>query len=120
MTAPRPRERVVLARRRGARTMRTRTDVLEQTAVGDAVVRALVRTQLRLAIRLAVVAIVLFGSVPAVFALVPGAAEASLWGVRVAWIVLGVLAYVALLVVGWVFVRQAERNEDDFTELVDR
>ncbi len=40
------RERVVLAHRRGARMVRTRVEVQEQTQVGDALVRGLVRAQL--------------------------------------------------------------------------
>ena len=53
-----PRERVVLAHRRGARMVRTRVEVQEQTEVGDALVRGLVRAQLGLALRLAAVVVV--------------------------------------------------------------
>src|SRR3546814_15803760 len=53
---PPQRERVVLAQRSGARIVRTRVEVQEQTEVGDAMIRGLVRAQLGLAIRLAVVA----------------------------------------------------------------
>ena len=42
MTSGRPqRERIVLAHRRGARMVRTRVEVQEQTEVGDALVRGL-------------------------------------------------------------------------------
>ena len=51
------RERVVLAHRRGARMVRTRVEVQEQTQVGDALVRGLVRAQLGLALRLAAVVV---------------------------------------------------------------
>ena len=51
------RERVVLAHRRGARMVRTRVEVQEQTLVGDALVRGLVRAQLGLALRLAAVVV---------------------------------------------------------------
>ena len=46
---------MVLAHRRGARIVRTRVEVEEQTEVGDALVRGLVRAQLGLALRLATV-----------------------------------------------------------------
>jgi hypothetical protein len=36
------------------------------------------------------------------------------------WLLLGVLVYPAMLGLGWFYVRQAERNEHDFTDLVDR
>ena len=45
------RERVVLAERRGARMVRTRVEVQEQTEVGDTLVRGLMRAQLGLALR---------------------------------------------------------------------
>ena len=54
-SSERPRQRVVLALRRGARIVRTRVEVQEQTEVGDAFVRGLVRAQLGLALRLAAV-----------------------------------------------------------------
>jgi len=60
MSSP-ERVRVVLAQRRGARIVRTRVEVQEQTAVGDAMIRGLVRTQLVLAIRLALLVVVLGG-----------------------------------------------------------
>ena len=34
------------------------------------------------------------------------------------WLLLGVAVYPWLLVLGWAYVRRAERNEDDFAELV--
>ncbi|OPE44944.1 hypothetical protein BV510_29795, partial [Mycolicibacterium diernhoferi] len=55
MTERPQRQRVVLAHRRGARMVRTRVEVQEQTHVGDALVRGLVRAQLGLALRLAAV-----------------------------------------------------------------
>ncbi len=65
MTSGRPqRERVVLAHRRGARMVRTRVEVQEQTEVGDALVRGLVRAQLGLALRLAAVVMCVIVAVP--------------------------------------------------------
>lgn len=65
MTSPRPqRERVILANRRGARVIRTRVEVQEQTRVGDALVRGLVRAQLGLALRLAAVAVCAVALIP--------------------------------------------------------
>jgi len=39
-------------------------------------------------------------------------------GLPVPWLLLGVVVYPALLGLGWVYVRRAERNERDFAELV--
>ena len=58
------RQRVVLAQRRGARMVRTRVEVQEQTLVGDALVRGLVRAQLGLALRLAAVVVCAVVAIP--------------------------------------------------------
>ena len=114
-----PRERVVLARRRGARIVRTRVEVQEQTEVGDAMVRGLVRAQLLLSIRLALLTLAVLCSIPLLGLLVPAFSEATVFGIRLPWIVLGVAVYPLLLGVGWVYVRRAERNELEFTELME-
>ena len=35
------------------------------------------------------------------------------------WVLLGILVYQAILGVGWWYVRQADRNESQFTDLVE-
>ncbi|AWK71335.1 hypothetical protein CBI38_06840 [Rhodococcus oxybenzonivorans] len=118
MSSP-ERVRVVLAQRRGARIVRTRVEVQEQTEVGDAMIRGLVRAQLWLAVRLAVFAAGLLCAVPVVLLSFPAVSEATVLGIRLPWVVLGALVYPVLLTTGWVYIRQAERNEQEFTELVD-
>jgi hypothetical protein len=113
------RERVVLAKRRGARMVRTRVEVQQQTEVGDAMVRGLVRAQLGLALRIAVVPVCLLGAIPVVLALFPALADLTLWKVRMPWILLGFVSYLLLLGCAWLYVRLAERNEQDFTDLTD-
>ncbi|WP_305094110.1 hypothetical protein [Prescottella sp. R16] len=117
--APPPRERVVLANRRGARMVRTRVEVLEQTEVGDALIRGLVRAQLGLAVRVAAVVVLMFGAVPLLGIAFPGFAELSVAGIRLPWLLTVVLAVPVLTGAGWLYVRAAERNEQDFTDLVD-
>jgi hypothetical protein len=122
MTAPGarpPRHRVVLSERRGARMVRTRVEVQEQTAVGEALIRGLMRAQLGLAIRVVVVIVVLFGSIPLLCFTFPAFGAASVWGVRLPWLILGALVYPVLYVVGKVYVRLAERNEQEFTDLLE-
>lgn len=114
-----PRERVVFARRHGARMVRTRVEVQEHTDVGDAMVRGLVRAQLLLSVRLALLTLTVLFSVPLVALVVPAFSEASVFGVRLPWLVLGVAVYPLLLLVGWIYVRQAEHNEQEFVDLVD-
>jgi len=114
-----PRQRVVLAHRRGARMVRTRVEVQEQTQVGDALVRGLVRAQLGLALRLAAVVVILVGAVPLLNTIFPGLAAITVFGIRLNWVVLTALVYPLLYGIGWVYVRLAEQGERDFVGVVD-
>jgi hypothetical protein len=110
---------VVLAHRRGARIVRTRVEVQEQTEVGDALVRGLVRAQLGLALRLATVV-----ASAVVVVLVSGRLFAALittsvFGIRLNWLVLAGLSYPLLYGVGRLYVRLAEQGERDFVRVVD-
>ncbi|MFC4374409.1 hypothetical protein ACFO5K_09860 [Nocardia halotolerans] len=118
MTGPqRPqRERVVLAQRRGARQVRTRTEVVEQTDLGAALIGGLIRAQLGLALRLSLVVVVGFGALPVLFG-TDAIAATTILGIRLPWLILGLLAFPVLYAVGATYVRLAQRNEDDFLEL---
>ncbi|TQF74356.1 hypothetical protein FK531_05685 [Rhodococcus spelaei] len=111
--SPRARERVVLAHRRGARVVRTRVEVQEHTEVGEAMIRALVRAQLGLALRVAAGVVALVCAVPLVMFAVPALPDA------VAWVVLGVAVYPVLYAVGRLYIRLAERTEQEFVDLAD-
>ncbi|MGK2886740.1 MAG: hypothetical protein ACSLE8_18530, partial [Rhodococcus sp. (in: high G+C Gram-positive bacteria)] len=77
VTGPRPqRQRVILAERRGARMVRTRVEVQEQTDVGDVLVRSLVRAQLWLSVRLAALTLCILFAIPLVGLLVPAYSQA--------------------------------------------
>jgi hypothetical protein len=114
------RTRVVLAdaARPGAGGLRK--ELTEQTQVGETLVKGLVRAQLALALRLSVVVAVGLGALPLLFAVAPGVGEAKLLGVNVPWLLLGVAAYPFLMLVGWAYVHLAERNEQDFADLIRR
>ena len=113
------RERVVLAHRRGARMVRTRVEVQEQTQVGDALVRGLVRAQLGLALRLATVVVSAVVAIPLLNAAFPDLAAVTVVGIRLNWLVLAVLVYPLLYGVGRLYVRLAEQAERDFVGVVD-
>ena len=120
MSNPRPpRERVVLADRRGARIVRTRVEVQEQTEVGDALVRGLVRAQLGLALRLATVVASAVVVVLVSGRLFPALITRSVLGIRLNWLALAVLSYPLLYGVGRLYVRLAEQGERDFVRVVD-
>ena len=118
---PPERVRVELGQaRRGRDARRVREDLTEQTGVGDALLRGLIRAQLSLALRLAVVVAVGLGGLPLLFAVAPAVAHATVAGIALPWLLLGVAAFPALLAAGWAYVRMSERNERDFTDLVER
>ena len=95
-----------------------RREIDEQTIVGDVYMRSLVRLQLRLAVGVCLIFAVLLGGLPLVLTLQPQLATVHLLGLPLPWLLLGVLVYPALVVAAWFYVRQAERNERDFSELV--
>lgn len=115
----RPRERVVLAHRRGARVVRTRVEVQEQTEVGEAMIRALVRAQLGLALRFAAAVVLVAGAVPLLLVAFPSLGDVAVLGVRLPWLLLGVAAYPALYAAGRLYIRLAERTEQEFVDLAD-
>jgi hypothetical protein len=97
-----------------------RREIEEQTGVGDVLVGGLIRAQLGLALRLALLVGGLFGALPLLFALAPSLAQRRAFGIELPWLLLGVLPYPLLVGVAVVYVRLAERNEQDFADLVDR
>ncbi len=116
---PARRQRVVLAHRRGARMVRTRVEVQEQTEVGDALVRGLVRAQLGLALRLATVVVCVVVAIPLLGNVFPELEALSVVGIKVNWLVLGALLYPMLYGIGRLYVRLAEQGERDFIRIVN-
>lgn len=120
-TPPPPRVRVTGPPRhttRRAPVPRAR-EIDAATPVGEIYLGSLLREQARLALRILATLFGVLGSVPLVFHLWPSLAAHRVAGVPVAWWVLGLLAYPFLLLLGWIYVRRAERNERDFAALVD-
>ncbi|WP_405162314.1 hypothetical protein OG203_39470 [Nocardia sp. NBC_01499] len=121
MTGPqhRPaRQRVVLSERRGARRVRTRREVVEQTEIGEALIGGLIRAQLGLALRLGLVMVVVLCSLPVLFG-IGSVGSVIVFGIRLPWLLLGVVVYPLLYLVGRLYVRLAERNEQDFLDLAE-
>ncbi|NMO00717.1 hypothetical protein HH308_05745 [Gordonia sp. TBRC 11910] len=113
------RERVVLAHRRGARIVRTRVEVQEQTEIGDALVRGLMRAQLGLALRLGCSVLAICVAIAVVVATVPAIGAASVFGVRTVWITVGPLLFGVFYGVGRLYLRLADQAEQDFLGVVD-
>lgn len=120
MTAePPPRVRVTGPPRQVTGRTRSRLgDVHEQTPLGGVYLSSLLREQLGLAVRLLATVACTVVALPLLFRLVPGLSDVRLLGLPLAWLLLGGLVYPFLLLLGWRYVRQAERNERDFADLV--
>lgn len=119
-----PRRRVVVTspRTRGqqARRYPVSREIDEQTRLGEVYMRSLVRAQLRLGLLICAGLGVLLGGLPMLFALVPSLRAVRVLGLDLPWLLLGVVVYPLLVAGAWFYVRQAERNERDFADLVER
>ncbi len=93
-------------------------EIGEQTIVGEVYMRSLVRIQLRLAIGVLLIFAVLLGGLPLLLLAEPGLADAQVAGIPLPWMRLGVVDYPGLIAGGVFYVREAERNEHDFSEVV--
>ena len=98
---------------------RRRDELADQTGVGEVLIRSLIRAQLGLALRVLGVVVVLLGGPPLIFALFPAAGRVEIGGVGLPWLLLGVAAFPLLVLLGLVYMRQAERHEREFAELVE-
>jgi hypothetical protein len=105
------------AARRGAARPPAR-EIDEQTALGEVYMRSLIRSQRRLAVTVCGGVGVLLVGIAMAGALAPRFALVRVLGIPLPWLLLGVLIYPALIVLAAYAVRQAERNEQAFTELV--
>jgi hypothetical protein len=106
--------------RAAGRHERTLADLAEQTEVGEVLLRSLARAQLVLAIRIFAVFGCLLLGLPALFASHPDLGRYLVLGIPLPWVVLGGAIYPVLVLMGLLFVRQAERHEREFTDIVER
>lgn len=122
MSDPSRRVRVTSPRTTATRQRRVTgaSEIDAQTDLGEVYMSSLLRSQLRLAL---IVLAALAGPVaglPLVFTLLPGLAEVHVLGMPLPWVLLAFVVYPYLLLLGWLYVRAAERNERDFAEVVER
>jgi len=121
MSEPSDRRVRITSPRTGARPhvrRTTREEIDQSTAVGEVYIRSLMRAQLRSALGIVLVLMATVGALPAAFAFIDGFAEITLAGVPLPWLVLGVGVYPWMLLLGWIYVRRAERTERAFARLV--
>lgn len=116
---PGKRERIVLAKRRSSRrVVRTLAELEEQTSVGEVLARQLVRVQLMLSIRMLLLTVIVLAGIPLLF-LLPSLGTITILGLPLPWLLLGFAVYPFFLAVAWSYNRGADRNEQDFAEIVE-
>jgi len=115
---PGKRVRVVLSQRKGTATrpVRTVVEIQELTQVGELLSASLIRSQLALALRIGGVIAIALGPMPAVFLLFPLLGRVEIFGLRLPWLLLGVLAYPFMLALGHLHARRAEHLEQVFAD----
>ncbi|CAN5195675.1 hypothetical protein BH09ACT10_BH09ACT10_07730 [soil metagenome] len=124
MSTPEPprRERVTNPRTsstpRNPRSVEQEID--EATSVGEVYMRSLIRSQLRLALIVLLVLVITIGGMPLAFVAFPSFFQHRWAGVPLPWWILGFAVYPCLFLGGWLYVRQSERAEQDFADLVER
>ena len=96
-----------------------RQEIDESTGVGEVYMRSLIRSQFRAALTVVSTLILSLGVLPLAFITIDASTTTSLWGVPLPWIILGFAVYPCIVLIGWLYVRQAERAERDFIDLVE-
>jgi pilus assembly protein TadC len=94
------------------------TDLDEQTELGDVYLEGLMRAQLRLSVSVLGVLVLAVAGFSLLLLTVPAARTAVLFGLPFPWLVLGVAVYPATWLAARTYVRQAERIEAEFTDVV--
>ena len=90
-----------------------------ETELGEIYMGSLLREQLRLAGGVLLTLFLTVGSLPLLFHLAPELSRERVLGMPIPWLLLGVLVYPYLILLGWLYLRAAERNERDFAHLVE-
>lgn len=93
-------------------------EIVEQTRIGEVYMSSLIRSQRRLGIIVCGLTASLLGGIALLGAFAPRLSDAQVFGLPVPWLVLAIAVYPVLIGLALYAVRQAERNERDFIELV--
>ena len=119
MTEPQRPERVRVSGPPRRRTPHARTrDIDAETRLGGMYMGSLLREQLRLGLGVLGTLAGTVGLLPLLFHLAPGLGTVHVLGLPLGWLLLGVLVYPLLVLLGWAYVRRAERNERHFADLM--
>ncbi|TKJ23459.1 hypothetical protein [Blastococcus sp. CCUG 61487] len=116
------RVRVTSPRTGAARAQRipAAREIDAQTPLGEVYMSSLLRSQLRPALLALAVLGLVVGGIPLLFWLFPELSAVQVLAVPLPWFLLAFAVYPVLFGIGWLYVRAAERNERDFTDVLDR
>jgi uncharacterized membrane protein (DUF485 family) len=95
-------------------------EIDEQTRLGDVYMSSLIRSQRRLALLSCTAVTVLLVGTALVAAYSSSFVDTRILGLPLAWLVLGLAVYPALIALGWWTAHIAERNERAFLDLLRR
>jgi hypothetical protein len=104
----------------GSRPLPDVSDLHVGNPYGDVLIAGLIRAQLGLTLGFLALTVAVIGSLPIIATLLPGVDGASVEGLPVPLLVLGGGIYPVLVLMGWGYVRLAERLERRFAELLSR
>lgn len=96
------------------------SEIDAQSELGEIYLAALLRSQLRLAVGTVLALTLTIGALPLVFWLVPDVTAHHVLGMPLSWVLLAFACYPVLVLLAWRYVRAAERNEREFTHVVER
>ena len=91
-----------------------------QSEVGEIYLQTLLRAQLRLALGILLILALTVGLLPLAFWLIPALTSHRVLDMPVSWIVLAFGCYPVLALLGWRYLRLAERNERAFVRVMER
>lgn len=78
------------------------------------------RAQFRLAATIIAFGVAILGGIPLLFWLVPASRTWELFGIPLAWIIIGVAVYPVTVLAAASYVRRATKIESDFTDVIRR
>lgn len=90
-----------------------------QTRLGEVYLGSLMRSQLRLALGVMLLLAATVGAIPLVLWLFPALRALPVLGVPLPWLLLSALAYIEVILLGWVYERRSQRNEELFRDLLE-
>ncbi len=95
-------------------------EIDEQTDIGELYMTSLIGSQRALAVGVCLVVFTFLLGIASIAAVFPHWGDIRLFGISLPWVVLGFAVYPVLICLAAYLVRQSDRNEDAFVDLMRR